>query len=197
MIIKKFQEHSIIVHHCDNKEFYLNEDIYNSINYVFSLDKIKNSIDTYQIGMALSTNKFYNEFPLTELPGGGNLVKWVEEKILESAEPLGFTSNKIKFGRTWVNMMFEGCEGACHDHTDADSGVAIFYANVPANSSDIVFIDGGTNNTHIRDYSPEKCFPIKLNSGDLIIHDPLLPHAVSKHNNQEPRICLIFEFSYV
>lgn len=198
MIIKKFLEHSIVIHHCDNKEYYANEDIYNSIDYVFGLEKIKNSVDTYQRGMALSTIRYYREFPLVELPGSNNLIKWVKEKIIMSSGAFGQPdATDISFGRTWINLMFEGCEGRCHIHKDAGSGVAIFYANVPTGGSDLVLIEGGVDSSKIEDYDPKLCFPIQLNSGDLVIHDPLLPHSVSKHTSQEPRICLIFEFSYV
>ena len=195
MQIKKFLNHTIITHHCDHKEYYTNEDIYNSIDYVFGLEHIKNSVDTYQRGMALSTVRYYNDFPLLELPGSEKLISWIRERIIESTDSLGYKDvTDITFGRTWINLMFEGCEGACHDHNEAGSGVAIFYANVPKNSSDLVLVEGGVNNTKLSDYDPSQCFPIQLTSGDLVIHDPLLPHAVTRHNNQEPRICFIFEF---
>ncbi len=188
---------TVVLHHCNDRELYSNETIRNSVNFVFSLDEVRNNIDSSQKGNAFSTCPFWEKFPLNKLPGGEGLYEWVTQKILESSDNFGITDpSKISFGRTWANIMFQGCEGTCHSHPLNIDGVAIFYANVPANGSELVFIKNGIDGTYISNYNDTEIMRQRVISGDLLIHKPNLPHAVSKHYSQEPRICFIYEFKY-
>jgi hypothetical protein len=133
------------------------------------------------------------------LPGATQLVAWVTEKLLETNKK----AKSLIYTKSWANMMFKNSEGLVHAHVHPDfkfppvDFVAIFYVYVPENGSDLVFIEDGEFNTHYYDYPENKRTHIKVNTGDLLIHPPQVAHAVSKHNSEIPRICLVFEGKYL
>jgi hypothetical protein len=76
--------------------------------------------------------------------------------------------------------------------------VVIFYLQAPKDSASLLVI----KNT--RDYSTmgvspftipqNEIYSVPVTTGDLIIHKVDLPHAIDKHLNTEPRLCLVMEF---
>ena len=104
--------------------------------------------------------------------------------------------------RTWANKMFKGSQGLVHAHVHPDfpnrtDFVAIFYVQIPENGAQLMFIDNGTFNSKYSDYPPEAIKYIHSETGDLLIHSPEIPHAVSTHNSDIPRVCLIFEGRFI
>ena len=197
MIVTTVFDSPIVLHHCDELEMYSNAELQNSINHIFDLKEIRSNIDSSQQGRAYTTCHLWEQFPLPRIKGLENLSEWVAQQLLESAEVFGVpTAKRIGFGRTWVNIMFDQSEGLCHQHPLTLDGVAIFYANMPNGGGDLVFIKNGTEGSLIKDSNNEHCFYQTVNTGDLVIHKPNMPHAVSKSHNQEPRICFIYEFKY-
>lgn len=197
MIIKHVFDTAVVVHHCNDKELFANESIKNSIEFVFSLEEVRETIDQSQIGNAFTTCNHFDKFPLTDMPGTEQLSEWVAKRILESGKHFGFeNTSKVEFTRTWINLYFYGCEGTCHRHPTDIDGVAIFYPKVPAHSSELVFVRNGIDGTRINQYSNNDLIFQPVTQGDLVIHNPSIPHAISKHNNQDTRVCFIYEFKY-
>ena len=60
-----------------------------------------------------------------------------------------------------------------------------------------MFVDGGEFNKNYRDYDESKLFHMNCQTGDLLIHPPEIPHAISTHKSETPRICFVFEGIYV
>ena len=133
------------------------------------------------------------------------LLKWIKQKISIVAPVLGFhNSQSVDLTIDWMNVMYKGSFGNCHTHHDiceVNPGrnlVAIFYLSAPKNSSDLLIL----KNT--KDYSargispatipPDEIFSVAITTGDLIIHKVDLPHAVSEHLSNDPRLCLVMEF---
>lgn len=135
------------------------------------------------------------------------LLNWIKEKLVLVAPHLGFGNcQAADLTIDWMNVMYRNSFGNCHTHDDIEEAdtahkvVTIFYLQAPKSSSELLVI----KNT--KDYSsmgvnpftiPEdEIFPISVNAGDLLIHKVDLPHAVGKHNNDMPRLCLVMEFRY-
>ncbi len=197
MVTINIFDSSVILHHCNDRSLYTNQAIKNSLDFVFSFDEIRSNIDRSQKGNAFTTCGLFNKFPLPNMPGAETLTEWISQRLLESSKEFkNKTATKIEFTRTWANVMFYGCEGSCHSHPLDIDGVAIFYIKAPNNSSELVFINNGIEGSFINQYSESQIRKQKVKEGDLIIHDPLIPHAVSKHLSQESRICFIYEFKY-
>ena len=135
MIIRNVFDAKVVIHHCNDTSLYNNKTVKNSIDFVFSIDEIRDSIDQSQLGNAFSTCNYFDKFPLTKMPGTEHLSEWVAQRILESASVFDFHhSTKIGFERTWINLMFYGCEGSCHSHPLDVDGVAIFYPRTSAST---------------------------------------------------------------
>ena len=101
---------------------------------------------------------------------------------------------KILYSEMWVNKMFKNSSVNCHRHNPLYDYVGIFYYKVPPNSGDLIILK-----EHIYGVFKEKnkdiSYFMKINTGDLIIHPTNVPHAVSEHLNDDPRISFIFNFS--
>jgi hypothetical protein len=103
---------------------------------------------------------------------------------------------KILYTRMWSNMMYKGCEGTCHTHEGDNDGTAVFYLNVPKNGSDFIVFKyniGQSPNDNFKHISHS----IKVKTGDLFFYDKRVPHSVSKHMNDEPRICFVLDFKKI
>jgi hypothetical protein len=162
----------------------------------------KGSIDGGMLWSTFETpaNSFFS-FPETD-----TLLIWIKSKIKQLAPNFGFTGESIDVTIDWMNVMYKGSFGNCHTHDDESEPdttrklVAIFYLQSPENSSDLLVVK------KTKDYSsmgvspftiPEdEIYPIKVKTGDLIIHKVDLPHAMSKHMNDIPRLVVVMEFRY-
>lgn len=143
------------------------------------------------------------DIPETEI-----FLNWIKEQIKLAATNLGFENvQPPKLTIDWMNLMTKGSVGTSHSHHD-DSEldtfrklVAIFYLQAPENSAKLVVIDNLKDYTNeFRGISPsdipkEELFHIGVISGDLVIHKVAVPHAVSEHLSDTPRICVVMEFS--
>jgi hypothetical protein len=133
------------------------------------------------------------------------LLTWIKDKIAKVAPVMGFNDSKaVDLTIDWMNVMYKGSFGNCHTHSDdsepdtARKVVAIFYLQSSENSSNLLIL----KNT--RDYSSmginpatipqEEIYPVAVTTGDLVIHKVELPHAVSIHQSDIPRLCLVMEF---
>lgn len=106
----------------------------------------------------------------------------------------GQNKKNVIFTRMWVNEIFKGCSGTLHDHKNCD-GVAVFYYKVPKNSSHFVVVHPPiTKGVYIDNYSLYEKSYIRVEEGDLIIHNSQTYHGVSEHLSDDSRICFVFDF---
>lgn len=154
-------------------------------------------------------------FQLVDLPGATDLREWIEKTLIENKSVIGLAhkGDTIHFKRSWSNRMFKGDFGKCHKHTKLDlymrensdfsetdfraDAVAIFYADVPEGSSNLVFIKDGKENTLIDEYPKEQQHWLQPIQGELVIHSPEVWHAVSVHNSDLPRNVFVFDVDFV
>jgi len=174
---------------------YKNKNLKEDIDKLFDSDLIKEfgNYTPEQRGKSYSTCSFKEDELVFHIHGIFPLIEWIGCMILDKLKKS--QKDAIAYKRIWLNKIFMGCSVICHSHEDSDiDGVAIFYINIPTDDSGQLII----LKTHIEEEISEKhksnCFSINVNSGDLIIHDADMPHAVSKHMNEEPIICLVIEF---
>jgi len=176
-----FYNYQLHISHCNDVEIYHNDAINSTIDTLLS--KSHAHYDESQIGDALSTVGL--NFDMSGLPEFYNFYSWLVSQISLIRNTYNYKNGRIKFTRTWINQMFEGCEGACHTHPNDVDGVTIFYTRAPENSSDLILVnDSDTLNV-----------PVK--PGMLVIHKPDVPHAISKHMSTLPRECIITEFKII
>lgn len=173
--------HSLVKIHCDDNTLYKNKDVIETIEYIFNHHEIVTRKYCHeQVGKGYSTCDL-NSAIVLEMPGLQKLIYWIAERQIEYSSE--FTSKKVqtvKFERAWLNRMFKGCEVQSHTYKYFDGVVSIFYFDVPENSAKFLVEND----------------EIEVSTGNLIMHDSKLPHAVSKHMNDSPRTCIIFETIY-
>lgn len=170
---------------------------YNSPSILKGLDDIFNSDRVHKFKFSLTTCNIPTALSdIQRIEGIQNLIDWITESILESAVHFKKTNaTSVKFTQVWANRIFKGCSNPCHLHRSRTDGVAIFYYHVPLdNSSDLVLVKNGKDETKLNTYPKEDQFNIKVNTGDLIIHHQSIPHAVSRHGSEDSRTCLVFNF---
>jgi hypothetical protein len=141
---------------------------------------------------------------IENIPSLQPLMVWVGAQIMNAAPYItNFNPSSFVYTRTWVNKMYKGCSGRAHSHgqTKFDNrGVAIFYLQVPKNSSDLVFLKGSNDKFKlVEDYFNENQEIIYANirEGELLFHDNGIMHAITEHKSDIPRICLVFDFMYI
>jgi hypothetical protein len=187
----------IIRFQCDEVEFYTNENFLHNLNRLFNHPAMRDTVSNEQVGDAQTTVGKNFLLPL-KLPGAENLERWIHERLMEAAPHfVDFTPTSIQFVRTWTNKMFRGCEGQTHNHRGPNHGVGVFYVNIPENGSDLVFVRDGVYMTKISDYAIGDVVFAGTRTGELVLHDTEISHAVSEHDNDEPRICIVVEFTYI
>jgi len=182
----------IFLSKCPDESFYKNKTLQESIENVYSMPEVQDKVDTSQKGQALTSVGASSN--IATLPGIELLMQWIYSQILEVAKELNVPVSQLVITRGWTNRMFKDCEGRCHTHPSDVNGVVIFYYQVPENSANLVLIEDGVNGTEYHDYPAEKKHYIVPTAGQLVIHHPSMPHAVSCHSSDDPRTCFIFEF---
>jgi hypothetical protein len=191
--ILKIFDYNIIFHEVP-KEIYSKKSLKNSIDDLFNSDIVLTygSQSPEQVGKAYSTCSL-DDTLIFNLEDISSLLDYVADIILKTFYFDYALKEKIVYTRIWANKIYENCSGECHIHDGNNDGTAIFYYDVPENSSELIILKesicGLVDNSHknISHY-------IKVKTGDLIIHEKHVPHAVSKHLNVRPRICFIFDF---
>ncbi len=183
---------------CEDESFYKNKALTSSIGLLLDLPLVRSRKQGNQYDSAYgeTLTSVGNEYSnIVTLPGASKLVEWIKEKILET----NLHAKNIIFAKSWANKMFQGSQGLIHAHTHPDfklrvpDFVAIFYVNIPPNGSQLIFVENGAFNTKYGEYPESRTKRVHSETGDLLIHSPHLPHAVTIHNSEEPRLCLVFE----
>lgn len=217
MKIENVFGHTVVRIQCNDESVYRDESMRNMIDMVCQSAQVEmrkrfKPGDSFT-GAGLTT--VGQPYQLKDLPGTEKLFAWVTEALLKAKEPLGVAEegNSVYYKRTWTNRLFKGGSGMCHRHVSMDpymkkmtnfseenfrpSAVAIFYADVPEGSSNLVFIRDGANDTYIQNYKEEDTYWLQPVQGELVIHSPEIWHAVSVHQSDLPRNVYVFDIDYV
>jgi hypothetical protein len=199
MIVQQVFNRKVVRFQCEAEEVYKNKNFLQNLDRLFDHPSIRDNVSMEQNGKNTArTTVGTAVIPPLQLPGGENLQKWIYDKLFEaSSEFVDFVPKKIEFIRTWANRMFVGCEGATHHHKGKNHGVGVFYVNIPTNGSDLVFVRDGVYMSCISEYSSDDIVFAQTKTGELVLHDPVISHAISEHKNNEPRTCIVFEFKYI
>jgi hypothetical protein len=186
---------------CNDSTLYHNEELIQSINMVFQSPYVINrdrkiNTDSHK-GEGLTT--VGQPYPITDLPGIDNLIKWIDIELLKFKNELGIAKekNNVYYKKSWANQLKKGGYGLCHKHLTQPDVVAIFYVDVPKNSSDLIFVKNGKDYEELKNINEEDIYTIQPIEGELIIHSPNLWHAVGMHNNDLPRNVFVFDIDYV
>ena len=173
-------------------EIYSNPTIAVGLDTIFSSNRVKkNQLSWSTCPISGSLNDIQN------IPNISPLLSWISASILKNRTSFGNPDARtVTFTRGWTNRMFKGCANQCHTHAAPADGVAVFYHSVPdTDSSNLVLIKNGQDETPINMYPEEDCYYLEVKTGDLVIHHRSIPHAVSRHNNDEPRTCIVLNFA--
>jgi len=187
---------------CDDASLYQNSVLNSSINLLLDLPQVQNRAQggEYDSAYGEVLTSVGNEWSdLITMPGTTGLIQWITKELLK----LNPDAKSLKYSKSWCNKMFKGSEGLVHAHTYPMFGdrkpdfVAIFYVQAETDCANLVFVDGGIFNSHYYDYDESKITTVYSRTGRLVIHSPNIPHAVTIHNSDIPRICLVFEGNYI
>jgi hypothetical protein len=215
-LLKPFNKNIIRVE-CINENLYRNDDLNRSVESLLNLSEVQNRPrnepgDSHVGAGVTSVGQTY--LKLVNLPGAQGLTEWVSQQLILAKDILGIKKegNKIEYKRSWVNRLYRGAQGKCHQHIELDNYmkartnyselnfrgdvVAIFYVDVPPNSSNLVIINNGKPDTIVEDYEDKDKFVLSPKSGQLVIHTPEVWHAVSIHNSDLHRTCFVFDADY-
>lgn len=200
MIVQDVFNTKVVRVMCEVPDFYDTPSIHKNIERAFRLAETHrpDDIKVGKEGVGKFETMMGGGMPVEMIPGLEPLMAWISEYIMKAAPYyVDFIPSGFRFARTWANKMYLGCEGKAHRH-GVNDGVAIFYLQAPEHSSDLVFIEGDKVPQKLLDeYQDEVLIYANVKQGELVFHDKRIIHAVSKHGNEIPRICLVFEFNYI
>lgn len=180
-------KHEVPVHLYDDD--LLKEDVFNTFSKKEILEKRNKPKETS--GKSYSTCKLGNHY-VTNLKNINPLLDYISQIILKKFYN-GIKDKKIDYHGIWMNKMYKNCSVICHTHDRNSDGTAIFYFNVPKNGSKLIILKDNIQSA-VTEKHKDICHYLEVKSGDLIIHQNDLPHAVSKHMSNDPRICFVFDF---
>jgi hypothetical protein len=195
--------HKVLHAHCTIPELYTNDDFVFGIQTVFELAELKTrnieSLNLLLEGKGLTTEVIPYLGP-ANLSGSADLNKWIKQ---ECAEFFNVDAKRVKISTSWMNKLNYGSQGRCHNHEGSETlgpdptAVAIFYQTNPVNGSDLIFIQDGEYGKYHTDYPEYEKLYFTPTTGDLIVHDPSMWHAIGEHRSEEPRICLIYHIDVI
>jgi hypothetical protein len=183
---------------CNFTTKYQNNKLLSSIDLLLNIPQVRNRIknsNASDCGEVL-TSVGHDYSDLTELPGISTLMEWINQEILKTNQ----FAKDIQFTKSWCNKMYKGSEGLFHNHFYHEikpDFVAIFYIQAEGDCANLVFYQDAKLHSHYYDYDENKMVKICSKSGMLVVHSPEIPHAVTEHKSDIPRICLVFEGKYI
>jgi hypothetical protein len=215
MIVENIFGSPVVRVKCQDTSLWRNKTLNDSIEMMYRspvvVNRVRNQVGDSHFGAGMTT--VGQPYPLITLPGIQGLKEWVRQTLLDSRDALGLSGkgNDVRFKRSWTNRLLKGGYGLCHNHTKIDnymemSGysstdfrpdvVSIFYADVPENSSNLVFIKDGAPDTRIEEYPTERQHWLQPIDGELVMHSPEVWHAVSTHMSEIPRNVFVFDIDF-
>jgi uncharacterized protein (TIGR02466 family) len=148
--------------------------------------KTYNTLNTYNI---LENKKFYK------------LNDWIFNQILDYANNLKY-KDKYKCSEGWFNIYKKYDYQEYHDHSDSTFSAVYFLKSNIKKSSKIYFKFNNTRN--IMEPTPDPSFKLTYSTvfydpvpGRLIIFPSTLKHCVERHEHEEERISLAYNFNKI
>jgi len=170
----------------------LKKDIDKLFDNEFILRMGNNSPEKY--GEGFSTCGLDNNL-ITSLTNIDVLLQYINTFIVQNFYK-SIESKKIFYTRIWSNKIYKNCSGKCHSHGGDIDGTGIFYYNAPIDSSKLIVLRNKIDGLVLEDHK-NISYNIVVQTGDLIIHEKNVPHAISKHLSDDPRICFVFDYKLV
>jgi hypothetical protein len=186
-MINYFHNNKYSIWQIDTSKFKSNTVFYNNLNSSFEISS--------KLPLPQESNGLAYSVPLDKIPGFLDLLDVLSPSLNENFALIYGNQDK-KIFRAWANRMHRDSFGSLHQHNE-DVKVLIFYYNVPENSSDLIFVHPKYKNKNILNpylLPDEDKLNIKVTEGMCILHDGEILHAVSKHNSDTPRDCVIIEY---
>jgi hypothetical protein len=152
--------------------------------------------DLHGTGTMLCTLTDTSILPIDQLPSSQQILDWIKQKIIETAPTiLGHAIDTVTITRTWANIMVKGNTGQVHNHDSSyPQGIALFYCQVPPNSSDLVLVENAVSDSELSDYDPAHCLALNVAQGQLIIHTSKILHGLTEHLSDIPRLVWVIEY---
>jgi hypothetical protein len=183
-------KHKVPIHLYNN--ILLKQDIIDTFNKIQILKNGSNSEE--KLGKGYSTCGLGNYY-VTNLKNITPLLNYISKIILK--EFYNNTKNtKIFYDRMWINKIYKNCSGKCHTHEGSNDGSAIFYFDVPENGSKLIILKNKIDSA-VTEKHKDMSYYVDVKTGDLILHRKNVPHAVSEHMSDNPRICFVFDFKLI
>lgn len=183
-----------------SKELYHSEKFDQKLNQLLSELKMNGHISPEPYGNTKSTCGLDNKLLQLE-PEFTDIFKPLITRYAKGyANLIGRKINDVLLVRAWVNEVHRGASAAVHTHNFPICDiVAIFYYKAPHNSSHFVVVHNKDTNylSTINDFSMADKSYIRVASGDLILHDKLMPHGISEHLSDESRIAFVFDLKFI
>lgn len=177
---------------CDQPELYKNSQLLQAVARIFQLPEVVNRERGAAWDSQYGPGETTEPVPLlgpANIPDAGPLVEWI---LLQAQQATG---SEFTITKHWMNSMLPGSQGLCHSHHGGGDLVAIFYLQNFPGGSDLVLINNGKPGTKYTDYADVDRHHVAVATGDLILHDTDLWHAVSINNSEYPRICFVFHLT--
>ena len=111
------------------------------------------------------------------------LVDQVAEEVKESFKK--YSGLHIDTAAYWGHIHEQNMSTNSHDHLDADVS-SVLYVSVPEGSGNIVFYPTNKATDHYYWFPPEK--------RKILIFPSWLPHSVTRHTGDKPRVSLSLNF---
>ena len=210
MIIPVFDK-NISVQNYDLETFAYRNRLFKTVNMILSLPDVvhlgQGSPEQYGEGISTVALNKHLQINTALSFDQHELGSWMKTALISAAQELSIEAaagaTDFTYVRSWMNRIYKGCSGAVHQHCGPDSSLCdltgIFYLQAPENSAELVFINEEiveSNKSKYTDYPIEKRQQIKPLPGMLVCHDPRIPHAVTEHNSDDPRTCLVFDIKF-
>ena len=192
----KIFDHEIIKHKVPSN-LYDDIELKSSVDKLFAKKEVvsKWQIPTEQMGEGVSTVGMGNRY-IINLTNVSPLLTYISKFVLKNYFGEDYLNEEILFTRMWVNRIYKHCSGKCHVHYSGNdvSGTAIFYLDVPKNGSKLIILKQDIGDIIVEKVHDDLAHYLDVESGDLIVHTQVTPHAFSEHLSDDPRTCLIFDF---
>ena len=156
----------------------------------FAPEQIGRAVTTVSTPDAIKRVKHFMKF-------GQSILLPYFRKAIDTINP-ELKGIRLEVGRTWINVMYEGCKGLTHLHAFQPycNFVGILYLEVPKDSAKLVIVNDDIIGKDESDYPESDKKYITPSPNILVIHKNDVNHAVTIHKSKDRRICVVFEVFY-
>lgn len=198
----------VVVARCndDQKVSYFNRDFRNNLLLSIKMANTKRreqgSAIPNKVGHLESSTyvNLKNLLPLNQR-GGEDLKEWIRKTLLKNANHfVNFIPTDVDLDNSWANIMYKGSSVKIHVHDSDNSCASILYIDCPKDCAKLGFVAEeilDNQKLHLSDYTEPQKFIFDNQPGDFIMYPNDLPHGVTMHMSDSPRICIVIDAKYV